>query len=76
MDIAQLSYTLGFSDQSHFHRVFKNLTGTTPKLFKSNFYKVLTLFKKSEIFINWVGILKREKVVRRRKVWGSREVFI
>ena len=42
MDIAQLSYTLGFSDQSHFHRVFKNLTGTTPKLYQKQHRAILS----------------------------------
>ncbi len=30
-DIAQVAYELEFVDQSHFHRVFKKLTGVTPK---------------------------------------------
>lgn len=30
-DIAQVAYELEFVDQSHFHRVFKRLTGVTPK---------------------------------------------
>jgi AraC-like DNA-binding protein len=34
VDIAELSYQLGFSDQSHFQRVFKQLSGTTPKLYQ------------------------------------------
>ncbi|WP_431359993.1 AraC family transcriptional regulator [Acinetobacter tandoii] len=33
-DIIELSYQLGFSDQSHFQRVFKQLTGTTPKFYQ------------------------------------------
>ena len=41
-DIAQLSYTLGFSDQSHFHRVFKSLTGTTPKLYQKQHRAILS----------------------------------
>ncbi|MBK5645825.1 MAG: helix-turn-helix transcriptional regulator, partial [Acinetobacter sp.] len=36
------SYTLGFSDQSHFHRVFKNLTGTTPKLYQKQHRAILS----------------------------------
>ena len=30
-NIAQLAYELEFTDQSHFHRVFKQFTGVTPK---------------------------------------------
>ncbi|WP_392390254.1 AraC family transcriptional regulator [Acinetobacter gyllenbergii] len=30
-DLAQLAYELDFTDQSHFHRVFKQHTGITPK---------------------------------------------
>lgn len=30
-DLAQLAYELDFTDQSHFHRVFKQHTGVTPK---------------------------------------------
>ncbi|MEN5174611.1 AraC family transcriptional regulator [Acinetobacter higginsii] len=30
-DLARLAYELDFSDQSHFHRVFKQHTGITPK---------------------------------------------
>ncbi len=32
-DIAQLAHELEFTDQSHFHRVFKQHTGVTPKKF-------------------------------------------
>ncbi len=33
--VAGIAYDLGFSDQSHFHRVFKSLTGVTPKQYQS-----------------------------------------
>lgn len=42
MDIAQLSYALGFSDQSHFQRVFKALTGTTPKFYQKQHRAILS----------------------------------
>ncbi len=35
-DIAQLAHELEFTDQSHFHRVFKQHTGVTPKRFAKN----------------------------------------
>ena len=35
-DIAQLAHELEFSDQSHFHRVFKQHTGVTPKQYYKN----------------------------------------
>ncbi|WP_010116994.1 AraC family transcriptional regulator [Acinetobacter sp. P8-3-8] len=35
-DIAQLAYELEFSDQSHFHRIFKQYTGVTPKQYAKN----------------------------------------
>ena len=33
--LADLALDLGFSDQSHFARVFRRFTGTTPKLFRN-----------------------------------------
>lgn len=33
--IAQLSYALGFADQAHFQRVFKDYTGTTPGRYRA-----------------------------------------
>lgn len=35
--VVEIAYDLGFSDQSHFHRVFKSLTGVTPKQYQSGF---------------------------------------
>lgn len=35
-DIAQLAYELEFTDQSHFHRVFKQHTGVTPKQYSKH----------------------------------------
>ena len=35
-NIAQLAYELEFVDQSHFHRVFKQFTGVTPKQYSKN----------------------------------------
>jgi AraC family transcriptional regulator len=35
MSISELALNLGFSDQSHFARAFRNLTGTTPKRYQS-----------------------------------------
>jgi AraC family transcriptional regulator len=35
MDISQLALQLGFSDQSHFSRAFRKMTGTTPKRYRS-----------------------------------------
>ena len=35
MSLADLSAELGFSDQSHFSRAFRNVTGTTPAAFRS-----------------------------------------
>ncbi|WP_121974081.1 AraC family transcriptional regulator [Acinetobacter stercoris] len=32
--ILHVAYDLGFSDQSHFHRVFKSFTGVTPKQYQ------------------------------------------
>ncbi|MCU4412887.1 AraC family transcriptional regulator [Acinetobacter sp. WU_MDCI_Axc73] len=32
--ITDIAYDLGFTDQSHFHRVFKSLTGVTPKQYQ------------------------------------------
>ena len=40
-DIAELSYQLGFSDQSHFQRVFKQLTGTTPKVYQKQHHRAI-----------------------------------
>lgn len=34
--IAQLAHELQFSDQSHFHRVFKQHSGVTPKQYYKN----------------------------------------
>ena len=36
MSIQAISYQLGFSSPSHFTKVFKQLTGTTPKEFRDN----------------------------------------
>lgn len=33
--IVQIAHSLGFTDQSHFHHVFKSYTGVTPKQFQS-----------------------------------------
>ena len=41
-EIAALSYQLGFSDQSHFQRVFKQLTGTTPKVYQSQHRRAIS----------------------------------
>jgi AraC family transcriptional regulator len=35
MSISQLALILGFSDQSHFSRAFRKMTGTTPKRYQS-----------------------------------------
>ena len=35
--ILTVAYDLGFSDQSHFHRVFKGHTGVTPKQYQQKF---------------------------------------
>lgn len=35
--VVDIAYDLGFSDQSHFHRVFKSLTGVTPKQYQTGF---------------------------------------
>ena len=35
--VVEIAYDLGFSDQSHFHRVFKSLTGVTPKQYQNGF---------------------------------------
>ncbi|TCB80800.1 AraC family transcriptional regulator [Acinetobacter sp. ANC 4173] len=45
-DIAEMSYQLGFSDQSHFQRVFKQLTGTTPKFYQKQHRRAI-LYKNS-----------------------------
>ncbi len=45
-DIAEMSYQLGFSDQSHFQRVFKQLTGTTPKFYQKQHHRAI-LYKNS-----------------------------
>lgn len=45
-DIIELSYQLGFSDQSHFQRVFKQLTGTTPKFYQKQHRRAI-LYKNS-----------------------------
>jgi AraC family transcriptional regulator len=34
-DISELALRLGFSDQSHFSRAFRKMTGTTPKRYRS-----------------------------------------
>lgn len=36
-NIGDISYELGFSDQSHFHRVFKIHTGVTPRQYQQGF---------------------------------------
>ncbi|WP_213032944.1 AraC family transcriptional regulator [Acinetobacter sp. ANC 4654] len=36
-NVADISYELGFSDQSHFHRVFKIHTGVTPRQYQQGF---------------------------------------
>ena len=35
--IIQVAHDLGFTDQSHFHHVFKSHTGITPKQFQAQF---------------------------------------
>lgn len=35
MSISELALNLGFSDQSHFSRVFRKMTGTTPKRYQT-----------------------------------------
>jgi AraC-like DNA-binding protein len=35
MSIAEVAFKLGFSDQSHFSRTFRKMTGTTPKRYQS-----------------------------------------
>jgi len=35
MSISELALNLGFSDQSHFSRMFRKMTGTTPKRYQS-----------------------------------------
>jgi AraC family transcriptional regulator len=34
--LADIAYTSGFSDQSHFNRIFKRFTGTTPGAFRTS----------------------------------------
>lgn len=41
-EIAALSYQLGFSDQSHFQRVFKQLTGITPKIYQKQHRRAIS----------------------------------
>jgi AraC-like DNA-binding protein len=36
IDLAELGYLLGFSDQTAFQRAFKKWTGTTPGKYKKN----------------------------------------
>ncbi|MFT4021562.1 MAG: AraC family transcriptional regulator [Acinetobacter sp.] len=36
-EIIDIAQTLGFHDQSHFHKVFKQLTGITPKQYQTGF---------------------------------------
>jgi AraC-like DNA-binding protein len=36
MTLAQLATHLGFSDQSHFSRAFRKVTGTTPRSFQTS----------------------------------------
>ncbi|SHJ63326.1 AraC-type DNA-binding protein [Dethiosulfatibacter aminovorans DSM 17477] len=36
ISVAEVSYLVGFNDQSYFSKVFKNLTGVTPKKFQSS----------------------------------------
>ncbi|WP_171499489.1 AraC family transcriptional regulator [Acinetobacter guerrae] len=35
--VIDVAYDLGFTDQSHFHRVFKSQTGVTPKQYQNGF---------------------------------------
>ncbi|MBJ9984943.1 AraC family transcriptional regulator [Acinetobacter sp. S40] len=35
--VVDIAYDLGFTDQSHFHRVFKSLTGVTPRQYQNGF---------------------------------------
>lgn len=37
--LAEIAYLTGFSDQSHFNRVFKNNTGKTPSAYRKNILK-------------------------------------
>jgi AraC-like DNA-binding protein len=37
--LAEIAYLTGFSDQSHFNRIFKNHTGKTPAAFRKNLTK-------------------------------------
>jgi AraC-like DNA-binding protein/quercetin dioxygenase-like cupin family protein len=41
--ISEISYTLNFSNPSYFFRLFKSLTGTTPKKFRKNHLKEKTI---------------------------------
>ena len=34
MTLAEISFTTGFSDQSHFTRAFRKITGMTPNAFR------------------------------------------
>jgi AraC-like DNA-binding protein len=36
MTLAELATYLGFSDQSHFSRAFRKVTGTTPRSFQTS----------------------------------------
>ncbi|WP_187148671.1 helix-turn-helix transcriptional regulator [Methylocella silvestris] len=35
MSVAEVASTMGFSSQSHFGRMFRQITGTTPKRYQS-----------------------------------------
>jgi AraC-like DNA-binding protein len=37
--LAEIAYLTGFSDQSHFNRIFKKHTGNSPSLFRKNSHK-------------------------------------
>ncbi|WP_445115488.1 helix-turn-helix domain-containing protein [Acinetobacter sp. WZC-1] len=45
VDIAQVAHALGFTDQSHFHRVFKMHTGITPGHYQRAFKKRAISYK-------------------------------
>ncbi len=48
--IQEISYELGYKDDAYFNRVFKNVTGTTPKQFRDNFdFKNRDLFSQDII---------------------------
>ncbi|RSO60756.1 AraC family transcriptional regulator [Acinetobacter lactucae] len=45
LNLADIAGTLGFSDQSHFARVFKSHTSMTPKLFRSQNHNLIYIQK-------------------------------